>query len=84
VAEAIIAAPDATARASALYDPTLHGFPQGVESYLVMLLVQERTVSLPPALILMAQMALGILLGDIGVILATPLFVAMVMLVKML
>jgi predicted PurR-regulated permease PerM len=55
-----------------------------VESYLVTLLVQERTVSLPPALILMAEMALGILLGGIGVILATPLFVAMVMLVKML
>ncbi len=57
---------------------------QGVESYLVTPLVQQRTVSLPPALTLTAQVVLGILLGGLGVILATPLFAAVVVLVKML
>jgi predicted PurR-regulated permease PerM len=57
---------------------------QSVESYLVTPLVQQRTVSLPPALTLTEQVVLGLLLGGIGVILATPLFAVLVVLVKML
>jgi predicted PurR-regulated permease PerM len=68
----------------ALYVILLYLGIQSVESYLVTPLVQQRTVSLPPALTLTAQVVLGILLGGLGVILATPLFAAVVVLVKML
>jgi len=68
----------------ALYVILLYVGIQSVESYLVTPLVQQRTVSLAPALTLTAQMVLGILLGGIGIILATPLFAVMVVLVRML
>jgi predicted PurR-regulated permease PerM len=55
-----------------------------VESYLVTPLVQQRTIFSPPALILTAQMLMGVLLGGIGVILAVPLFAVIQVLVKML
>jgi predicted PurR-regulated permease PerM len=57
---------------------------QGVESYLVTPLVQQRTIFSPPALILTAQMLMGVLLGGIGIILAVPLFAVIQVLVKML
>jgi predicted PurR-regulated permease PerM len=55
-----------------------------VESYQLTPLVQERTVALPPALTITAQVLLGILLRALGVILATPLVVAALVLVQML
>jgi predicted PurR-regulated permease PerM len=67
-----------------LYVILLYSGIQGVESYLLMPLVQERTVSLPPALTITAEVVLGILLGVWGIILATPLVAAMLVLVRML
>jgi predicted PurR-regulated permease PerM len=67
----------------ALYVILLYSGIQGVESYVVTPLVQHRTVFLPPALILTAQMLMGVLLGAIGVILAVPLFAVIQVLVKM-
>lgn len=47
-------------------------------------LVQERTISMPPALILTAQLVMGVLLGGMGVILATPIVAVMMVLVHTL
>ncbi|MDQ0313706.1 AI-2E family transporter [Amorphus orientalis] len=46
---------------------------QTVESYLLTPLVQERTVYLLPAVVLVAQLVMGTLFGILGVALATPL-----------
>lgn len=57
---------------------------QLVESYLITPLIQQETVSLPPALTIVAQIAMGILLGAGGVILATPMTAATLVLVRRL
>jgi predicted PurR-regulated permease PerM len=57
----------------ALYVALLYAGIQTLESYFVTPLVQERTVSLPPALTLSAQFLLGVLFGILGLALATPL-----------
>jgi predicted PurR-regulated permease PerM len=57
---------------------------QGIESYLLTPLVQQRTVSLPLALTISAQVLLGVLVGGFGIIVATPLTAAALMLVKVL
>ena len=46
--------------------------------------MQQKAVYLPPALILFAQIVLGILVGVLGVMLATPLAAALLVAVKML
>lgn len=55
---------------------------QSLESYVVSPLLQQRTVSLPPALIVGVQMLMGILFGLIGLVLATPLAAVALTLVK--
>jgi predicted PurR-regulated permease PerM len=55
---------------------------QTVESYLITPLIQQRTVSLPPALTLTAQILAGVLAGVAGLALATPLTAAAVVLVR--
>jgi predicted PurR-regulated permease PerM len=57
---------------------------QTLESYLLMPLVQQRTVQLPPVVTLGAQLLLGVLLGTPGVVFATPLAAAALVLVRML
>ncbi|HUH03074.1 MAG TPA: AI-2E family transporter [Kofleriaceae bacterium] len=54
------------------------------ESYLITPLIEQRAVSLPPALLIMAQLLFGVLLGVPGLIIATPLVVVGVVLVQML
>jgi predicted PurR-regulated permease PerM len=61
---------------AALYVVILYLAIQTVESYLITPLIQQRTVALPPALTISAQIALGVLVGPAGVILATPLAAA--------
>ncbi|WP_231690952.1 AI-2E family transporter [Aureliella helgolandensis] len=46
---------------------------QFVESYLVTPLVQEHQVSLPPALVILAQIVAGMVFGFWGIMFATPL-----------
>lgn len=55
---------------------------QQLEGYLLTPLIQRRVVSLPPALTLFAVIAMGILLGPLGVLLATPLTVCIRVLVR--
>lgn len=47
-------------------------------------LVQQRAVYLPPALLIFAQIVLGILIGPLGVVLATPLAAAAMVAVNLI
>ena len=55
---------------------------QQIQGNLVMPLLQSRMVELPPALTIFSLVALGVLLGPVGVILATPLTVVAMVVVK--
>jgi len=57
---------------------------QVVESYVLTPLLQRKAASLPPGLILIAQLAMGALAGGLGVVLATPLTAAATTLVRRL
>ncbi len=57
---------------------------QLLESYLITPLIQKRAVELPPALLITAQVLVGVLAGILGVIVATPLTVAVIIIVQML
>lgn len=46
---------------------------QTVESYLLTPLMQKKMVSLPPALTLVVQVAMGMLAGGLGLLVATPI-----------
>jgi predicted PurR-regulated permease PerM len=54
------------------------------EGHVLIPLIQRRVVSVPPALTLFSVVAFGILFGPLGVILATPLAVVAMVLVKRL
>lgn len=55
-----------------------------IDSYLIMPLVQQQTVLLPPVLTLVVQIAFGVQLGILGVLLATPIGAAGLVLIKMI
>lgn len=57
---------------------------QTVESYAITPIIQRRTVSIPPALTISAQVALGLLVGGLGVAVATPLTAAAMTAVRVL
>jgi predicted PurR-regulated permease PerM len=68
----------------ALYTPALYVFLQNLDGYVFTPFVQRRTVALPPALTITAQVLLGVSLGSLGLLLATPLAAAALVIVKML
>ncbi len=70
--------------AQALKVAALYLAIQTVESYAVTPLIQRRTVSMPPALTITSQLVLGVLVGGIGVAVATPLTAATMTVVRML
>lgn len=55
---------------------------QGLEGYLITPLIQQKVVSLPPALLLVSQLVFAALLGLFGLIFATPLTVVILVVVK--
>ncbi len=57
---------------------------QFLESYILSPLVQRRAVSLPPAVLISAQVLLPMLFGIPGLLLATPLTVLLLVVVRML
>lgn len=57
---------------------------QSIESYLLAPLVQHRAVYLPPAIILFTQVLMGVIVGALGVAVATPLAAAVMVAVSML
>jgi predicted PurR-regulated permease PerM len=68
---------------SAVYVLILFVVVQIIESNLVTPYIERQTVELPPALTVFAQLALSILIGGIGLVLATPLLAVVVVLVQM-
>ncbi len=56
----------------------------GFDGFVVTPLIQQRTISLPAGLILGSQVLIGVLLGSMGVVLATPLTAAVFVLVQKL
>jgi len=53
-----------------------------VEGYIVVPLIQQRLVYLPPAMILAMQFLMQLFAGTVGVTLATPLMVVAMVLIK--
>lgn len=68
----------------ALYVVLLFLGVQVLEGYLLLPLIERRTVSLPPALTILMQVLMGAVFGLAGVALATPLTAVLVVLVTML
>lgn len=68
----------------ALYVLLLYGGIQVVESYFLTPVIQREAVSLPPGLLILAQVSLGLVGGLIGLAMAPPLAAAGMVLVKML
>ncbi len=57
---------------------------QSIESYVLAPLIQHRAVHLPPALILFVQVLMGVIVGGLGVAVATPLAAAAMVAISML
>lgn len=57
---------------------------QFIDNYIVSPLLQREMLSLPPALIISAQVVLGVLVGQVGLLIAAPLVAALVPLVRVL
>lgn len=55
---------------------------QLIESYLITPLIQHKMVKLPPAITILSQVLMGVLMGGLGVVLAVPLAAVVVVLVK--
>jgi predicted PurR-regulated permease PerM len=68
----------------ALWVAALYAAVQLVESYLITPLIQQHVVSMAPALLISAQVLLGMAGGVLGVLLATPLAVVSVVLLQTL
>jgi predicted PurR-regulated permease PerM len=66
----------------ALYALVAFAAIQMFEGYVLVPLIQERAVFVPPALILFSQVLLGVLFGLVGIMLATPLTAAVALLVR--
>lgn len=68
----------------ALYVLLLFAALQLAEGYLLLPLIERRTVALPPALTIGAQVLLGALFGFAGVALATPITAVLTVAIAML
>ncbi len=68
----------------ALYVLGLYVAVQAAESYLITPLVQQRAAYLPPALLILVQVMMGVLFGFLGILLATPLAAVALVAVKRL
>ncbi|MFW7381383.1 MAG: AI-2E family transporter [Oligoflexus sp.] len=66
----------------ALYVTALYAFIQFIEGNLLTPIIEKKTVHLPPALTLFAQVQFGLLFGFLGVVLASPLALVLIILVK--
>ncbi|WP_161888554.1 AI-2E family transporter [Pontibacter russatus] len=66
----------------ALYVLLVYGGVQLVESYVITPIIFQKTVDLPPALLLFFQVLLGILQGALGLLLAAPILAVLMVLVN--
>lgn len=69
---------------TAAYTALLYLVIQMVDGYVFTPLVDKRSVELPPVLTITAQVLLGVLVGGIGVVLASPLIASLIVIVRML
>jgi predicted PurR-regulated permease PerM len=56
---------------------------QLIESNIVTPLIERETVELPPALTIIFQLALAVMVGGLGLVLATPLLAVIMVIVQM-
>jgi predicted PurR-regulated permease PerM len=68
----------------AVYALIVYSLVQFIEGNFLTPLIQKRAVSMPPAVLLSAQFSMGLFYGLFGVLLATPLAVAIIVLIQML
>ena len=68
---------------TAIYVAILFVAVQTLEGNVIAPLIQRRTVDLPPVVTLLSQTVLGTLFGPLGLILATPITAAAMVLVRM-
>lgn len=68
---------------TALYVVGLYVGVQLIESNVVTPLIERRTVELPPGLTIVFQLALAVLVGGLGLVLATPLLAMIMVIVQM-
>lgn len=54
------------------------------ESYLITPIIERRVVSMPPAVLITSQLIMGAFVGLMGVLLATPLAVCLIVIVQMM
>lgn len=69
---------------SAIYVLILFILVQIIESNIVTPFIERHTVELPPAITVFAQLSLAVLIGGVGLIIATPLVAVVVVLVQLL
>ncbi|MEO8043524.1 MAG: AI-2E family transporter [Spartobacteria bacterium] len=69
---------------TAVYVLLLYIFLQSLDGYVFTPLVQRKTVHLPPALTISAQLLFGVLAGSMGLLLATPMTAVALILVQKL
>ncbi|MBC7772857.1 MAG: AI-2E family transporter, partial [Pyrinomonadaceae bacterium] len=68
----------------AMWVVVLYVVAQNLEGYLLTPLVQSEAIHLPPAITILVQVLMGLLMGGIGVLLAAPLTAATIVLIKRL
>ena len=68
----------------ALYVIFVFAIVQVLENYFITPLIQQRAVSMAPALLITVQIVMAMLFGAMGVLLATPLAVVFIVVVQML
>lgn len=73
-----------TSPQTALYTALLYLAIQMLDGYVFTPLVDRRSVELPPVLTITAQVLLGVLVGGIGIVLASPLIASLIVIVRML
>lgn len=68
----------------AVYVMILYLAVQNLDGFVITPLIQQRAVSIPPVLIITAQLLLAVIFGFLGLLLAVPLVAAVFVIVKML
>lgn len=67
----------------AVYVIVVYTFVHIFEGYLITPIIQRRAVSLPPAVLLTGQLVMGVLFGLLGILLATPLIIVIIIIIQM-
>ena len=68
---------------TAVYVLGLYVGVQLIESNLVTPLIERNTIELPPALTILFQLALAVMIGGMGLVLATPMLAAIMVVIQM-